>query len=106
MLPASFEHNPEPGAFMTGASLSLLVAVLRKVSFCCNYSTFEDLLSEFMGAKDTFANWQLELCTMYNLGDKNICILISMKLKKKVLVSFEARTFGDVGECYMKRMAI
>lgn len=53
-----------------------------------------ELLSEFVGAEDTFWNWQrqLELVrTTYNLDDNNTRILISMKLKQKALQWFHSK---------------
>jgi len=59
-----------------------------------NITALGDLLSDFMGAEDTFVNWhrQLELVrTTYNLDDNNTRILISMKLKKKALQWFHSK---------------
>jgi len=59
-----------------------------------NITALGDLLSDFTGAEDTFANWhrQLELVrTTYNLDDNNTRILISMKLKKRALQWFHSK---------------
>lgn len=53
-----------------------------------------ELLSEFTGSEGTFWNWQrqLELVRItYNLDDNSTCILISMKLKQRVLQWFHSK---------------
>jgi len=59
-----------------------------------NITALGDLLSDFMGAEDTFVNWhrQLKLVrTTYNLDDNSTRILISMKLKKRALQWFHSK---------------